>query len=191
MSDCTCPKRAEGKHGLLCEDVLRGAFGSVDNAPNDVKQMLADKGRPETGALPPKGWVVYPATDSEPEHYGPPAKRYEGFVEFADGSLVSIQCFEGRCDECPDGHGPAETSPPGLAGYYCLHNCKEVKSMTDVNTRPWATTPYDAAALDSIAEILRDPEWGVGMLEDIAEAVRKTDRSVDNYPDDRSTWERH
>lgn len=24
------------------------------------------------GALPPPGWVLHPATDTEPEHYGPP-----------------------------------------------------------------------------------------------------------------------
>jgi hypothetical protein len=47
------------------------------------------------------------------------------------------------------------------------------------------------AALDVIAEMLRDPEWGVGMLEDIADLVRGTGRSVENYPDNRATWERH
>lgn len=47
------------------------------------------------------------------------------------------------------------------------------------------------AALDEIAEMLRDPEWGVGMLEDIGDIVRRTGRNVENYPDDRPTWERH
>jgi hypothetical protein len=51
--------------------------------------------------------------------------------------------------------------------------------------------PSDVAALAEIAEILRDPEWGVGMLEDIAEIVRATGRTVENYPDDRATWSRH
>lgn len=51
--------------------------------------------------------------------------------------------------------------------------------------------PRDARALDLIQEMLRDPEWGVGMLEDIAEIVTATGRRVENYPDDRSTWERH
>jgi hypothetical protein len=49
----------------------------------------------------------------------------------------------------------------------------------------------DADALDQIAEILRDPEWGVGMLEDIGDIARSAGRSIENYPDERSTWERH
>ena len=49
----------------------------------------------------------------------------------------------------------------------------------------------NAGALDVIAEWLRDPEWGVGMLEDIAEAVVATGRDIQNYPDERPTWGRH
>lgn len=45
----------------------------------------------------------------------------------------------------------------------------------------------DAHALDRIA--LRDPDWGVGILEDIAEIVAATGRTVDG--DGRPTWERH
>jgi hypothetical protein len=49
----------------------------------------------------------------------------------------------------------------------------------------------DGTALDVIAEMLRDPSWGAGMLEDIADLVRGTGRSVENYPDNRATWGRH
>jgi hypothetical protein len=49
----------------------------------------------------------------------------------------------------------------------------------------------DAAALNLIQEWLRDPEWGVGMLEDIACVVKQTGRTTENYPDDRPTWNRH
>lgn len=49
----------------------------------------------------------------------------------------------------------------------------------------------DADACERIAEMLRDPEWGVGMLEDIADIIRETGRSVEDYPDGRSTWGRH
>ena len=49
----------------------------------------------------------------------------------------------------------------------------------------------DKTALDQIAEMLRDPEWGVGMLEDIALIVSNTGRIKGNYPDDRPTWDRH
>jgi hypothetical protein len=46
-------------------------------------------------------------------------------------------------------------------------------------------------ALDAIQLMLRDPEWGVGMLEDIAEIVQRTGRSTDNLPGDPPTWARH
>ena len=36
----------------------------------------------------------------------------------------------------------------------------------------------DAVALDVIAHMLRDPEWGVGMLEDIADITSATGRSI-------------
>ena len=49
----------------------------------------------------------------------------------------------------------------------------------------------DKSAMDQIQEMLRDPEWGVGMLEDIADIVNRTGRTTDNYPDDRPTWDRH
>ena len=41
-----------------------------------------------------------------------------------------------------------------------------------------ATTISDAEALDSIAHMLEDPEWGVGMLEDIDQWVTATGRST-------------
>jgi hypothetical protein len=47
----------------------------------------------------------------------------------------------------------------------------------------------DGAALDAIAHILRDPEWGVGMLEDIVEIVARTGRDIEG--DGTSTWDRH
>ena len=48
----------------------------------------------------------------------------------------------------------------------------------------------DAPTLDMIAEMLADPEWGVGMLEDIADLVKRTGRSMAN-PTEISTWDRH
>jgi hypothetical protein len=49
----------------------------------------------------------------------------------------------------------------------------------------------DKTALDAIQHMLRDPEWGVGMLEDIADLVRATGRDVENLPGDVPTWDRH
>lgn len=47
----------------------------------------------------------------------------------------------------------------------------------------------DAIALDEIALMLCDPEWGAGMLEDIAFLISRTGRDVDG--DGSATWVRH
>lgn len=52
-------------------------------------------------------------------------------------------------------------------------------------------TSDDTDALDRIQHMLRDPEWGVGMLEDIADIIRGTGREVENLPGDAPTWDRH
>lgn len=53
----------------------------------------------------------------------------------------------------------------------------------------------DQQALAGIAEMLCDPEWGVGMLEDIADIIRATGRSVEDIigadGESVSTWGRH
>ena len=55
----------------------------------------------------------------------------------------------------------------------------------------------DNQALDQIMEILRDPAWGVGMLEDIRELVDRSGRCCGSYPEDpddpeaQSAWGRH
>jgi len=73
------------------------------------------------------------------------------------------------------------------------HNNAEPQSQS-VGTRAWRAFPKgedDATALDTIAWMLCDPEWAPGMLEDIADIVRRTGRSVDNLPGDVPTWDRH
>jgi len=66
----------------------------------------------------------------------------------------------------------------------------DLSALSDAERR-WVTPASDAFVLDEIAEMLRDPEWGVGMLEDIRDLVNRTGRTCENYPDDRSTWGRH
>ena len=50
-----------------------------------------------------------------------PEREYEGYVRFADDSVVSLQCFEDRHDKCPDlTPSGEETDRSGpLEGYYC------------------------------------------------------------------------
>lgn len=55
----------------------------------------------------------------------------------------------------------------------------------------------DGPALDQIQHMLRDPEWGVGMLEDIRDIAERTGRSCEDLPDPDdpgeklATWGRH
>lgn len=219
---------------------------------------------------------------------------YEGLVKFADGSVISIQCFDGRCGECPDVvHTPDgdvnDGAGPTLDGKYCEHGCDgvsktEAEREGDRNEREFGTrdvnrgeldylpaeqhdmaafgrvvedesttcncrgpglgclreprsegvvvgrrlgdfgmetdaygraldeataarvaqgnvpvvgkrTETDAGALNRIQRILRDPEWGSGMLEDIGEIIVATGRSIDDLLDEEgepiSTWGRH
>lgn len=53
--------------------------------------------------------------------------EYEGYVRYPDGTVISVQCAEGRCHECPDetSGGEREGGPRGavLDGYHCGHGC--------------------------------------------------------------------
>jgi hypothetical protein len=111
---------------------------------------------------------------------------YEGYTRNADSSIICIQCSEGRHSECPQlPEDPATGELPEgsacLEGYYCECGCDYADDGA----------ARDAKALDAIQEMLRDPEWGTGMLEDIAGLVLGTGRTTDNYADNRPTWGRH
>lgn len=51
MSGCACKGCAQGRHDLICEDILLGAFGSIGDAPRDVQALLRERGRLITGTL--------------------------------------------------------------------------------------------------------------------------------------------
>lgn len=114
-----------------------------------------------------------------------------------DGEAIRIY-FEHQHDESYDitpAADPRPGPPPGELAPAALPARRNLPSGTgDVLTGRVITPPEplaDHAALDLIQEWLRDPEWGVGMLEDIAETVARTGRSTESYPDDRPTWSRH
>lgn len=52
-------------------------------------------------------------------------REYEGYVKYPGGEVISAQCEEGRCDECPDDTPDGEECDGGgpLDGYYCEHGC--------------------------------------------------------------------
>jgi hypothetical protein len=72
------------------------------------------------------------------------------------------------------------------------HSSRKEDARNEANGLPRVleTALADARALDAIAHMLRDPDWGVGMLEDIAAIVSDTGRSLDN-PTEEPTWDRH
>jgi len=51
-----------------------------------------------------------------------------------------------------------------------------------------ALAKRNARVLDNLAVMFQDPEWGSGMLEDVAEQVGSTGRPLDTYDDD-GDWE--
>jgi hypothetical protein len=61
-------------------------------------------------------------TITQPGPKGAPAARaYEGHVTFADGTVRSLQCYEGRHGECPDATPPGWERDRGgpLNGRHC------------------------------------------------------------------------
>lgn len=82
-NSCTCPQRAQGRHGLTCEAVLRGAFGDVGNAPADVLGLLARRGALVQGTVI-GDTAELPASD-DCAHCGCPAR---GFAGLATGERV-------------------------------------------------------------------------------------------------------
>ena len=97
------------------------------------------------------------------------------------GEVVGVHCRESgpgsdtlHCAEC--GHEwTIAIAEPAVAG--------------GVHSGPRPDTLTDRAALDAIAHLLRDPRWGVAMLEDIAELVARTGRDLSG--DGAATWARH
>jgi hypothetical protein len=52
-----------------------------------------------------------------------PATAFTGYVRYADGSIVSLQCYDGFCRECPDQALDSESGTGALDGYNCEHGC--------------------------------------------------------------------
>lgn len=76
--------------------------------------------------------VTVPPADTDVPEF-----EYEGHVVYADGSLISLQCYDGDCHRCPDtSASDAEpTDDPGpLDGYYCEHGCDHAAPRPAVAT---------------------------------------------------------
>lgn len=117
---------------------------------------------------------------------------HAALAEFARQWWHEITDYDGRAD--PGVTGPPPEDDDEAIQIYFEHQDGESYTITPA-TMPRPEAPgrelTDAVVLDRIAEMLRDPDWGSGMLEDIWDLVTKTGRSIESYPDGRSTWNRH
>ena len=52
-----------------------------------------------------------------------PAPTFEGFAKFADGTVISLQCYDGHCLDCPDEAPDDEDGQGVLDGNNCEHGC--------------------------------------------------------------------
>lgn len=113
-------------------------------------------------------------------------------AEFARQWWHEIADYDGRA--APGVTGPPPDDDDEAIRIYFEHQDDESYTITPA-TMPRPGTPgrelADAAALDRIAEMLRDPDWGAGMFEDISGLVTQTGRSTETCSDDRPTWDRH
>lgn len=75
--DCRCAGRDQGRHGLLCENIIRGVFGDLANAPEDIKGMLRERGSVIPGATPgaPPPARIPAGRAEQPRGPGPAAPR--------------------------------------------------------------------------------------------------------------------
>ena len=131
------------------------------------------------------------------------ARQLAGELEWRDWELACGHAATGRADALPG----ISTLPCAACGQPVLmiRPAEAAESAAEALRAPATPDSHreperaaaalsaarDAAALDRIQEILRDPEWGSAMLEDIGEIVAGTGRPAENYPDDRPTWGRH
>jgi hypothetical protein len=113
--------------------------------------------------------------------------------------LISMELIDLSSLACPGCHEPVDDGNEGFVHMadgtpLCRGEIEPVEVIHPDAIPVVATTGRtmgDTDALDAIAHLLRDPKWAFGMLEDIATFVVATGRSVQNLPDDPSTWIRH
>src|ERR1039457_960034 len=97
-------------------DVHEVISRTVDSVTIPVVSGGASAGRRRAG--PP---LMASVRGTGPKTQSATARNYEGYAVFADGSKVSLQCYDGRHGECPDITPPgAEDSHGGpFGGHYC------------------------------------------------------------------------
>lgn len=179
----------------MAEDTTRGIVDLHVRLYVDDAAALLDAGRRSTAR--DSGWEPgrpVPDADDPDEVIANPADAamellIEGFY----------RCFRPMCLPEIKSHGLVD-QVHGIEDISWGQRVWTPVAGSQPDAPPAEDTAYDrlvafagvnARALDAIALILRDPDWGVGMLEDIALILRRTGRSVENLPGDVPTWDRH
>jgi hypothetical protein len=112
-------------------------------------------------------------------------------AQFARQWWHEIADYEGRAS--PGVTGPPPDDDDETIRMYFDHQDDEHYTITPA-AMPSGPRPdrqlTDAAGLDAIQHMLCDPDWGVGMLEDIAAIIIRTGRGLAN-PSNQPTWARH
>ena len=90
---------------------LRAALGILREAVTSANQLLAAAATAAARPGPPPGGPL-------------PGREYQGHVRYADGTVVSLQCYDGDHGQCPDTTAPGEDRDSGpLDGYLCECGC--------------------------------------------------------------------
>jgi hypothetical protein len=107
------------------ENTIMNSNDERDYAEEAFNREILETGDGEAPAgITSQGRAVM-TSGIRPEFPAPGA--YEGYVQFADGTLLSLQCHESRCGDCPASHGnPDDGSTPLRTPYgnrNCEHSC--------------------------------------------------------------------
>lgn len=81
---CACKGRDQGRHDMLCEDIITDAFGSVADAPQDVLNLMQQTGRFVPGQLAPADITAGKEKD------GPVKKYVNKVLDRAEGMQFHI-----------------------------------------------------------------------------------------------------
>ena len=114
-----------------------------------------------------------------------PAAEDDPAVQYTQISGISVELRDLKLED-------AGVGQPAVDAYRHVVDATrdEVRSLSTAYERLYGDRARDdAATLDRIAQMLQDPEWGSGMLEDIADLVGRTGRDMTG--DGGPTWDRH
>ena len=107
-----------------------------------------------------------------------------------EGQYIVISGLNDDGTVAYDYNGDTESGEAGADESYWCRNCDDsAESLEELLglPRPASWLMPDGDALTRINIILSDPEWGMGMLEDICAIVRKTGREEVKG----AVWDRH